>query len=375
MHEPMRLDERLCAEPLRLASSERSAGGNPSIELPCVSIIITAYNYARYVGECMASIRAQTYTNFECVVVDDRSTDETREVAEALVLAWNDARFSVVQTPKNAGQLGAQMFGLSKTSGDFVVLVDADDLLHDNFLARHLFAHLNFEIQVGFTSSDQWTINAAGEVLSFHHMQMRSRYFGTEGQEVTIGEGSDRPLRAYLLRSEDTDFIAWRWGTQSTIMFRRPLLELVLPERLETDAFRTCSDSYIVRFGQMIGGSLILREALGRYRRHGSNGFARPLIATSTDSGDMRNHPTFPEHYAFALAVLSAKSSQFIAAIDVKRYQDLVTTFSLAADRNPANRSFRIWRGSLLHRIFRRTVLRLVGAKKYGDMRARFLRL
>jgi glycosyltransferase involved in cell wall biosynthesis len=373
MHEPI-LDVRCDAQQVRtLAQRELSVGRDLPVELPRVSVIVTAYNYARYIGECMASIRAQTYTNFECVVVDDGSTDGTRDVAEATASAWNDARFSVTQTAQNLGQLGAEVFGLSKTRGDFVVFVDADDLLHDNFLARHLFAHLNFELPVGFTSSDQWTINASGEVLSFHDPQV-SRYYWSDGKEVTIGEGSDRPMRAYLLRSHDT-FLTfddrWRWATQSTMMFRRPLLELVLPEHLESGTFRICADSYIVRFAQLIGGSLVLQEALGRYRRHGLNSFAGSLVGARTESGDMRKHPTIGEHYALALATLCRKSDQFIAVVGEERYQNLLATFRLGAGSG----DFRRWRGSLPHRIFRRIMLQLVGAKTYAGMRARVLDL
>jgi glycosyltransferase involved in cell wall biosynthesis len=372
MHEPILLDATWDAQPARQAKREVSVDRDLPIKLPHVSVIVTAYNYARYIGECLASIRAQSYTNFVCLVVDDRSTDGTREVAEATASAWNDVRFSVVQTPQNLGQLGAQVFGFYKTRGDFVVFVDADDLLHDNFLARHLFAHLNFELPVGFTSSDQWTINASGEVLSFHDPQV-SRYSLCDGQEVTIGEGSDRPMRAYLLQWQDTflTFDHWRWATQSTMMFRRPLLELILPEHLESGAFRTCADSYIVRFAQLIGSSFVLREALGRYRRHGSNNFAGALFGGRTESGDMRKHPTLGEHYALALATLSAKSDQFIAAVGEDRYLNLLAACRLGAGTG----GFRRLRGSLPHRIFRRIILPLVGAKTYAGMRARILDL
>lgn len=154
------------------------------------------------------------------------------------------------------------------------------------------------------------------------------------------------------------------------MMFRRALLELILPDHLEPGVFRRCADSYVVRFGQLIGGSLILREALGRYRRHGSNNFASALIAARMNSGDMCKHPTFDEHFAFALTMLSAKSSQFIAVLGQDRYQSLLATCRLGA----GNRTFP-GRGSLPHRIFRRALLSLVGTKTYAAMRARLLDL
>jgi cellulose synthase/poly-beta-1,6-N-acetylglucosamine synthase-like glycosyltransferase len=76
MHEPMLINERPAAQPTYVRGL--SVGGALAVALPRVSVIVTAYNYARYIGECLASIRAQTYTNFECVVVDDRSADGTR---------------------------------------------------------------------------------------------------------------------------------------------------------------------------------------------------------------------------------------------------------------------------------------------------------
>ncbi len=76
-------------------------------------------------------------------------------------------------------------------------------------------------------------------------------------------------------------------------MFRRALLAMILPSSpSDAQGFRTCSDFYIVRFGQLIGGSFVFREALGCYRRHGANNFSRNgLIAARMQTGDMRRHP------------------------------------------------------------------------------------
>ena len=59
-----------------------ASGTSAGLKLPLVSVIVTAHNYAAYVAECLASVRAQSYSNFECLVVDDASTDQTLDVVE-----------------------------------------------------------------------------------------------------------------------------------------------------------------------------------------------------------------------------------------------------------------------------------------------------
>ena len=343
--------------------------------VPLVSIVVTAHNYARFIGECLASIREQTYANFECIVVDDASTDGTPDIAKATIAPWKDSRFSVVSTPENLGQLGAQVSGFAKTRGEFVVFVDADDVLHENFLERHLFVHLNSEVPVAFTSSDQWTIDGSGTVLSFHHSDLLSRYHTAEGREMTIGDGSDLAMRAFLLPWQDTHiaFGPWWWATQTSMMFRRPVLDLVLPNKVEPGVFRICADFYLVRFAQLIGGSLLLRESLCRYRRHGSNNFSsNPLIGARMQTGDMRKHPENAEFFNLALFVLRKNIDRFIAIVGEDRYSGLLGVF---APDDGKHRLVSLLRASPAHRAIRWIIKFTLGADMYSKIRARFLRL
>src|SRR5207245_8245471 len=136
--------------------------------------------------------------------------------------------------------------------------------------------------------------------------------------------GSRFPVRRYK-----NDPSAWGWGTQSTMMFRRPLLALILPTSpLDVDGFRICSDFYIVRFGQLIGGSFVFREALGCYRRHGANNFStNGIIAARMQTGDMRSHPSVNAFRELALRVLSERREDFVAVLGAERYYDVVAYF------------------------------------------------
>jgi glycosyltransferase involved in cell wall biosynthesis len=95
-----------------------------------VSVIIPAYNAARFIEETIHSIQDQTYSNWEIIVIDDGSTDHTAAICEEL----NDARVNVTRQ-KNAGVAVARNNGLLAAKGDFVVFFDADDLMSPDFLS------------------------------------------------------------------------------------------------------------------------------------------------------------------------------------------------------------------------------------------------
>jgi hypothetical protein len=100
---------------------------------PVVSVVMPAFNCAPYVDAALDSLARQTFQGWECVCVDDGSTDET-----ALRLdAWGarDARIRVFQQP-NAGVSAARNSGMEYARGDFLFFLDADDLLHPAALER-----------------------------------------------------------------------------------------------------------------------------------------------------------------------------------------------------------------------------------------------
>src|ERR671938_151456 len=85
---------------------------------PLVSVIVPAYNYGRFVGEALDSVRRQTYANWECVVVDDRSTDDTRDVVGRYEA--EDPRIRYVLCEKNRGPAAARNRGLRETAGEYL---------------------------------------------------------------------------------------------------------------------------------------------------------------------------------------------------------------------------------------------------------------
>jgi glycosyltransferase involved in cell wall biosynthesis len=93
-----------------------------------VSIIITCYNYARFVAEAIDSALAQSYPNIEIIVVDDGSTDDTPDV-----LKQYDQKVTCLRVA-NGGVVRARNLGFEHSTGDFVCFLDADDKLHADFV-------------------------------------------------------------------------------------------------------------------------------------------------------------------------------------------------------------------------------------------------
>lgn len=96
-----------------------------------VSIIVTCYNLADYLGACLDSIKQQTYSNYECIVVDDCSDDER---AEIICRNWGGKKVKYFRTPKNLGLCGALNYGIQRTNirTRYIINLDADNLLPPN---------------------------------------------------------------------------------------------------------------------------------------------------------------------------------------------------------------------------------------------------
>lgn len=95
------------------------------------SVVVPVYNGERYLPECLASVNAQTYTDYELVIVDDGSTDDSGRIADDY--AANNQRVRVLHGP-NQGPLLARRRGLSHCRGKYVVFLDADDALRADAL-------------------------------------------------------------------------------------------------------------------------------------------------------------------------------------------------------------------------------------------------
>jgi glycosyltransferase involved in cell wall biosynthesis len=99
-----------------------------------VSVVITCYNYGKYLANCIDSVFAQTYKNIEVIVVNDGSTDNSDEVIQKYL---SDSRIRYINQ-KNAGQANAKNTGIRNSRGSFIAFLDADDLWAANKLEKQI---------------------------------------------------------------------------------------------------------------------------------------------------------------------------------------------------------------------------------------------
>lgn len=107
------------------------------------SIIIPAYNVADYLENCVESILKQTYDNYEIIIVDDGSTDETGKVADELLK--QSKQINVVHQ-SNGGASKARNTGMKRATGDYILFLDGDDFWSDSHFLKQIASELTIEL-------------------------------------------------------------------------------------------------------------------------------------------------------------------------------------------------------------------------------------
>lgn len=104
---------------------------------PTVSIIIANYNFAKYIGDALESVRVQSFRDWECIVIDDGSTDDSVKIIKRF--CRRDARFRLIQK-NHGGVSAARNAGLDIARGDYIAFLDSDDCFTD--YAMEMLVHI-----------------------------------------------------------------------------------------------------------------------------------------------------------------------------------------------------------------------------------------
>jgi glycosyltransferase involved in cell wall biosynthesis len=209
------------------------------------SIIVTSYNYGRYLKECVDSALNQTYASTEVIVVDDASTDNSREV-----IASYGSRITAV-LKENGGQGSAFNAGFSLSKGDVVLFLDSDDALATTAVENVM--PLFDEPDVVKIHWPLWLIDS------------NSRMTG-KLKEPVLPEGDFRqvvrtkgPMTECTLPSAPTSGNA----------YARAFLKQVMP--MPEKAYRISPDAYLFGLAPAFGRIKRLKEPQGFWRYHGKN--------------------------------------------------------------------------------------------------------
>lgn len=319
------------------------------IRLPRISVVVTCFNCRDYIAAAIRSVARQTLRDFECVVVDDASTDDSVAVVEQTLAELADSRFRHIRLDRNVGQTGATRRGLAETNAMFVCFLDSDDLWNPDFLERHLAAHLNETYAVGFTACNARLINGQDELIAggmYWFGKDRARadrdqaFVPVDATRVptldtargTAGWQSHTPYRLYTKR-----VVHWVWVSTSSMMFRRSLINLVFPE--DDEAFRLHMDFYVVVMAQMVAGSLLIDDALYSYRLHGRNGAAdNPVLGGRLHLSSRNWGDTYSRMLDRMLDAMISNEERFVTALGDRQYRRMV--LRMRAARSHAIMSF-----------------------------------
>jgi glycosyltransferase involved in cell wall biosynthesis len=214
------------------------------------SIVINNYNYGRFLGKAIESSLAQTFPGPEIIVVDDGSTDDSREV-----MARYDGKIICV-FKSNGGQASAFNAGFQKSSGDVIIFLDSDDVLFPSAVEKAADA-----LRTKGLAKAHWSLDMVDE---------NGNKTGLKIPQSPLPEGD---LRQKVLTggppfcaSPPTSGNAWS----------RRFLESVLP--IPENEFRLGADTYLFEMAPFFGPVKRINVSQGAYRIHGHNNYwAKPF--------------------------------------------------------------------------------------------------
>jgi glycosyltransferase involved in cell wall biosynthesis len=228
-------------------------GGVTMPREPLVSVLINNYNYGRYVGQAIDSALNQTYRRVEVIVVDDGSTDSSREV----IGSYGDRVVAILKD--NGGQTSALNAGFAASSGEWIHLLDSDDLLNPDKVQRISELAAQFP-SAGMIAHDLEYCDASGEPVKFAPPYIAAQKLVDDRQLARRGK------------------LSVSLPATSGLSVRRDVLERILPI---PEVIRVGTDNFLKWVTLSLFPVLMVPECLAKQRIHGSN-----LYTIAAETGD-----------------------------------------------------------------------------------------
>ena len=215
---------------------------------PLVSVIINNYNYGRFLVAAIESVLAQTYRRIETLVVDDGSTDESRDI----IRSYEDRIVSVLQT--NKGQASAFNAGVLKSRGTILCFLDADDFYYREKVEQVVERFSNY--------------GTNSRPLMVHHRLALKSEKGEDLNGQTIGRTHESPLNVYNYAKRYRYFY-YPAGPTTGLSINRLLADRLFP--IPEDGVRVSADDFLVRGAALVGELFSMNDVLAGYRLHDNN--------------------------------------------------------------------------------------------------------
>lgn len=189
-----------------------------------VSFIVTSYNYAKYIHETIESIKNQTYRDFEIIVVDDFSSDDSVKILEQI------DGIKLIKHSKNKGQLASIITGLKEANGEYISIIDSDDTIKPEYT------------QILIDNIHKYNVAL-----------------------VTCNCKENK-----LLTLENSPFGGWWWSPMSCGILKKSYLNCIL-EYQNTDLWKICPDKFIFNLAHLQNNSMTITNNLVDKREHENN--------------------------------------------------------------------------------------------------------
>ena len=326
-------------------------------KLPRVGVVIANHNNEAYVSEAIASAARQTVRDIQVVVVDDASTDRSDRVIGETLGQMADPRFRYIRLEENVGQAGAIQRGILELDSEFVCFLDSDDLWYENFIERHLSAHLNADFPVGFTYCDSHFINGRGELLAgtaWWFERPADDLVHRRVDPVAIPQiDTKNGVASFPENPELTLHSEWSptWSSNSTaaMMFRRSVVNLIMPAA--SQQVQLYLDFYLSTFCVLLFGGIAIHEALYGYRMHGKNKHSNGEVTGGTFQTSRKDWGGISQDVVQKiLAAMVEKKAALCAVVGADHYARGLTRLGKSFSRNQRGSHISPWRRLLVRR-------------------------
>lgn len=224
--------------------------------MPKVSVIIPNYNHARYLRQRIESVLGQTYRDFELILLDDFSTDESRSIIDEY---GNDPRVRIELNDKNSGSTFKQWNkGVWLASGEYIWIAESDDYA-DELLLERLVAVLDDETELTFAYCRSWQISEDDQKEGFGDSYLD--YFDTQRWKADFRAVGRDECREYFFRTNPVP-------NASAVVFRKAIYKRVGGA---DESLRMCGDWKLWAAMALEGRIAYVSEPLNYYRAHGAS--------------------------------------------------------------------------------------------------------
>ena len=252
------------------------------MKYPEISVIMPVYNVEKFVSVAIDSVLAQTFEDFELIIVDDGSTDLSTQICAS----YRDPRIRIV-SQTNRGLAGARNTGIYESRGEYIALLDSDDSWHREKLALHKI-HLDNNPQISVSYSGSRFMDERGKLL---RQSQRPKLSGVTAKDVftrnPVGNGSAAVIR-------------------KTALDRMAFLHREDPKRMcfFDESFKQSEDIELwIRMALVHGHKFEGIDGLLTNYRIGSGGLSSNIVAQYESwnrviAKTKQNSPEFVEHFA-----------------------------------------------------------------------------